>query len=517
MNDSPRYATLQDYVRVLRKHRILIAAITILAAVVTVVYSLSQSKVYEATADLAFRDVLADLDIFSGDDSVPEIAPVTRATINAQTLTRPEVTSRVRKELDTELSSAELADSISTQVNVQTTLVEVTAEAGDAEFAADLANAYAVAALRVGTQFELGRIRESAKILRKQIDEAREDLPLSAFQVGSLSNQLLRVEQLLENAEPVSIASRATEPDSPISPRPVRNTLLGALVGLLVGLLAAFVRDALDRRVRSPHDVNHELGKPVLGRVSETAFGYHGLVPKDGLLMRPEDFEAFRVLRTNLAYLKEGGPRTLLVTSANAEEGKSTVSVAIASAAAVNGQSVLLVETDLRRASFARRLGVKATPGLTDYLMGNASPSEILQVVKLAEPPVVAGANGGAPAQPGKKPVAKSLVCIAAGTPAATAAELLGGDRFRDFMNKVSRAYDFVVLDTSPMLAVADPLQLASMVDTVLVCVRSDRTTRDQVRATREILGHLPDLSTGAVVTGLKRNDPDGHGYYYGY
>jgi Mrp family chromosome partitioning ATPase len=191
--------------------------------------------------------------------------------------------------------------------------------------------------------------------------------------------------------------------------------------------------------------------------------------------------------------------------------------MSLASAAAVGGQSVLLVETDLRRPCFARRLGINATPGLTDYLQGSASPSDILQVVELVEPPTMAMPNGSTTAMNATAAAKRSLVCLTAGTATATAAELLSGPRFRDFLGKVSRAYDLVVLDTSPMLAVADPLALASEVDVVLVCVRSDQTTRDQVRSSREILSHLPTHKAGAVITGIKGGDPDGYGYYYGY
>lgn len=517
MNDAPRYATLQDYVRVLRKQRLVILVLTAVGAIGALAVSLAQSNEYETTAKISFRDVLSDLDVISGDDSAPEIPAFTRATINAQILTRPEVTARVKEDLGTDLSTGELADAITTRVDAQTNLVELTVRAGSADFAADLANSFADAALRIGTRKERERLREFERIVTRQLKAARKDLPQSTFQVSVLTGQLSRVQSLLEGSAPVEIAQRATEPDDPVSPTPVRNTLLGALVGLLLGLLIAFVRDALDRRVHSAHDVHDELGRPVLGRVSETAFGYHGLFQRGGPLMRPEDFEAFRVLRTNFAYLTEGGPRTVLITSANPEEGKTTVSMGLASAAAVAGQSVLLVETDLRRPSFARRFGVKAAPGLTDYLQGNAAPGDLLQVVGLADPPTAPVPVGAPPRSLVQTRESHRLVVITAGRAVSTPAELLGGERFQEFLDKVSRAYDLVVLDSSPMLAVADPMVISTTVDAVLVCVRANTTTREHVRAAREALAHLPEPSTGAIVTGLKRDGHDGYGYYYGY
>jgi len=109
-----------------------------------------------------------------------------------------------------------------------------------------------------------------------------------------------------------------------------------------------------------------------------------------------------------------------------------------------------------------------------------------------------------------------SLVCIAAGSPVSSAAELLIGERFRHFLRQVSRAYDLVVVDTSPLLAVVDPLELVPQVDGVLVCVRVERATREEVRSTKAALENLPDANIGVVATGLQRGGADTVNYYYG-
>jgi Mrp family chromosome partitioning ATPase len=314
--------------------------------------------------------------------------------------------------------------------------------------------------------------------------------------------------------EPVQIAERAEVPGAPASPQPVRNSILGLSIGLILGLLAAFVRDSLDRRLHSAQEVHDELDLPVLGRVGESAFSYAGLARNGAAPILESEFEAFRMLRMNLSFLAGGRQlRSILVTSALAEEGKSTVSMALASAAALAGQRVLLVESDLRKPSFSRRLGVAREPGLTNYLVGSASPSEILQVVELTKPLPVTSGTSPPQADSGTN---VSMVCIAAGSPVPTAPELLQSERFRDFLGKVSKAYDLVILDGSPLLAVSDPLQIVPMVDGVLVCVRAQQTTREQARAARAALDHLPQRPAGAVLTGLRRGD-EGYEYYYGY
>jgi capsular exopolysaccharide synthesis family protein len=303
----------------------------------------------------------------------------------------------------------------------------------------------------------------------------------------------------------------ATPPTGTASPRPIRDTGIGLALGLVLALLAAFGRDALDRRLRSSHEVHEELGLPVLGRVSRTAFGYAGLARNGLAPMSDVDFEAFRVLRMNLAYLAKGDPvRSVLVTSGLPEEGKSTVSAALASAAVLAGQRTLLVECDLRRPCFARRFGIQPQPGLADYLVGNANPQDILQTVELVEPVRVNGSKGA----PQPSDSAGTLVCIAAGSLVSNPAELLISERFTDFLEKVSKAYDFVVLDASPLLAVVDPMEILPRVDAAIVCVRVQQTTREQARAARVALSTLPDRPMGAVLTGMRRGDPDAYDYY---
>jgi polysaccharide biosynthesis transport protein len=511
--EGPRYGSLADYVRVLRRHRVLVALFTVGFGAIALGLSVVQSPTYEATAQVKFTDPLANLGFIN--DATPTQSPLTLSAEQADLVTRSEATRRVRRKLDTDLSPADLVNSVSTQVGVQTNLVAITGSAGNAELAADIANAYADAARVIGTKDQLERFDAATDEIQRQIDEVREqDLELGEeiLELSPLRQQLAQVEVLKQAAAPVEVVSRASVPGAPVSPATRRNTVLGAILGFVFGLIAAFVRDALDRRLHSSQQAHEELGVPVLGRIADTAMGMPGLVRNGSRPMLDQDFEAFRGLRMNLAALGREGvaPRTVLVTSPLPEEGKSTVSASLASAAAIAGQNVLLVECDLRRPSFARRLGVNREPGLTDYLMGRCSPREILQVVQLSNPTTVNGS------QPSEEP-AGSMVVITAGAPVSNPAELLIAPSFKRFLEKVAKAYDLVVLDTSPMLAVVDPLEIAREVDGVLVCARVRRTTRDQLRAARSALGNLGDRPVGAVVTGIHRGDPDAYDYYYGY
>jgi len=511
--DHPRYATLQDYLRVIRRRRLLIVLITAAFVAVALGVSLAQPTRYTASAQLSFRDPLQDLVLVGGGSQVqPELSTAQRAAINAELVTSPRVSERAQDALDTEIPTGTLVDAIETTVDVRTNLVIVSASWGDPEFAADLANAFANAAKSIGARSARLRLERAQEGLIDELKDAREETPTRGIRISIIEANLQRAQTLLTIANPVEIAQPAQPPGAPSSPRIAQNTILGAILGLVFALIAAFIRDALDRSLHNAQEVHEALGMPVLGRIGESAFSYAGLA-KNGLgVMSETEFEAFRVLRLNLAYLRgENSLRTVLVTSALPQEGKSTVSLALASAAALAGQRVLLVECDLRRPSFSRKLGLPREPGLVDYLLGKATPADILHPVALTEP---ARYNGQAEAIDVRGDT--SMVVIPAGSAVATSSELLRGPRFGTFIAKVSKAYDLVILDGSPLLSVADPLVLASAVEGILICVRVQQTTRDQARAAHSALSHLPERATGAVVTGLRPGD-ETYEYYYGY
>jgi succinoglycan biosynthesis transport protein ExoP len=508
-DDAARYASLTDYIRVVRRHRLLIALVTVAFGVAAFVYSQTRTTKYEAVAQMTFADPFQDLNVVSGNNAVPSDTPAVRAANGATLVTSPRVTRKAQALL----KQPNPACSVAASVLVQTNNVAIKGTCPNADDAALYANRYAKATRAIGNTTARARIDRISDALSNQIQEAKQHpVPgITAQQISSLQQAVSRVTALKEVASPVQIVEPATAPNAPSSPKPIRDTGIGIALGLVLGLLAAFGRDALDRRLHSSHEVHEELGLPVLGRVSHAALGHAGLARNGQPPMSDADFEAFRVLRMNLGYLANGDPvRSVLVTSGLPEEGKSTVSAALASAAELAGQRTLLVECDFRRPCFARRFGISAEPGLTDYLLGQANPQDILQTVELVEPAQLNGTKGSREVNRS----AGTLVCIAAGSRVSNSAELLISDRFTDFLEKVSSAYDLVVLDGSPLLAVVDPMEILPHVDAAIICVRVQQTTREQVRAARIALSTLPHRPMGAVLTGMRRGDPDAYDYY---
>jgi capsular exopolysaccharide synthesis family protein len=228
-------------------------------------------------------------------------------------------------------------------------------------------------------------------------------------------------------------------------------------------------------------------------------------------VLSEDDLEGFRVLRTNIEFLDvDNPPKVLLVTSALPQEGKSTVATGLAAAYAVAGKRTLVVECDLRRPTLATRTGISATPGLSDYLVGRAEPQQVLQSIAPPSGP----ANGN---EASTMTAAVPFVAITAGSPSPQPAELLRSKRCSEFLAQVRDAYDVVLLDTCPLLSVADTLELLPAADAVIICVRASKTTRDQAKAAKAALAHFPTRPSGVVLTGARSHDAGAYPGYYSY
>lgn len=508
MNDAPRYATVQDYLKVVRGQRLLIVLTVLVFGGLALVLSASQTPQYRTSASLSTADESQDTAIL-GTAIAPSTTPEGRAAATAALATRPEVVDRVRSSLRLRATREQVINRVAARAEARTNLVVVEATSSDADFAARLANAFATAMRDQSAADSRKKYADAADVTRASLRRvnriarrSRADRLEQVYNQQSLRDRLSRLESLAQFVEPVQIARTATVDDRPISPTPVRDTFLGLIVGLVLALVAAFLRDALDRRFRDSASIRDELRLPMIGHVRSELLGRTMVSANGRPPLDDEDLESFRIIRSNLEYLDvDHPPKALLVTSGLPEEGKTTVSSAIATAFAVAGRKVLLVECDLRRPTLAKRLGVQPGPGLTNYLSGRATPQEVVQVID------VPGGEGRA-----------TFAVITAGEQVPRPAELLASKRLRDFLEQVTGVYDHVVLDSAPLLSVGDTRELIPRADAVVMCVRVSSTTRDQARAARAALAHFPDRPTGLVVTGIKPGDDVDYDYYsYAY
>jgi Mrp family chromosome partitioning ATPase/capsular polysaccharide biosynthesis protein len=502
-----RYMTLRDYLRVLRRYRIMIALLAVVGAAAGFAAVARQKPVYQASAQVDFQDPTQALSLVGFGSNSPQ-SPAQLASVNAATVTGRAVTGQVKRQLKSPLSVQALTNAISTQVDPQSGLLQISATGSSASAAAQLANTVAGVLVAQDNRHTRAQFAQVAAEIRRRIST----LPRSAaldVQNGPLSfyeNELARMDTLSAFATSAQLAKLAAPPVVASSPSRTRSVLLGLALGLLLGILAAFLRDSLDRRLRHPQDVESSFRLPLLGYVGKRSMGRTAYMSNGGGDKHKADLDLFRILRRNLELLDHHNPpRSILVTSAGPEEGKTTVASSLAFAIAAGGKRTLLIDCDLRRPALARRLGLEGSPGISEYLAGVAPAEAILRTVEFTEPPILASSNGHTPAG-----VPRKLDFIPSGVSTSRAAELLGSSRFKELIERAGEAYDSVVIDSGPLLPVADTLEMLPHVDAIVICARESRTTRDQALAARAALGRFPERPTGVVVTGVK---PRAEGY----
>jgi len=506
MNDAPRYASLRDYLRVIHQHRWVVLVCTVLVGLAALWHAARQDKRYRAESAVELRDISADIALQNG-SALPILPNTAQANALAGQIDSYPLAVRVRDRLNLKVNPNALRGLVNGQVDIRTAQVAIQATAGNAEFAARLANAYAKEAVASVTDDQKHRVKDildSLLVQRRKLASNRKVTEgartLNEIQLNADIN---RLQAMYRSLVPADVSAYADVPGAPFSPKPIRDTFLGLLLGLTIGIILSFIRDSLDRRLRSAADVREHLGFPVIAMFSEDGLGTAAISANGTKPIPAQDLEAVRILRKNLAFLDlDKPPKTVAVTSGLPEEGKSTIASNLALTQALAGRRTLLLECDLRRPSLAHRLGVNERPGLTEYLTGEAQPSDVLQVLPLA-------AGGG------EVETAESLVVITAGGPAPRPAETLDTERFRALLDQLSKVYDSIVIDTAPILPVVDTLALLPHVDSIVVCARTSQTTRDQALAVRSALNHLPPKPTGIVVTGSQ--GPDEAYSYYSY
>ena len=292
-----------------------------------------------------------------------------------------------------------------------------------------------------------------------------------------------------------------------VAPRPVRNVVIAGVLGLVLGLLAAFMRDHFDRGLRTREMVEGAFGVPVIAQIPFAKFRKKDrrIVFWQGV---GEVAEAFRGLRANLQYLAVKRPlRTILFTSASPQQGKTTVTANLALAIARSGATTIVVEADLRRPRLDDAFETSPHPlGLTSVLVGNADVDEAIVDMSL---PTGQLPGGTRVEREGR------LSYLPAGPQPPNPSELLSSLQMRKLLDQLALSYDYVLIDTPPVLLVSDALELARHVDGVVLVVRRNNATKDEARELRALVERLDVTLVGAVFTDV--TPAGGYGTYGGY
>jgi polysaccharide biosynthesis transport protein len=311
----------------------------------------------------------------------------------------------------------------------------------------------------------------------------------------------------------IRVVDQARVLDTPTRPQPLINLGIGASVALIIGVLVAFVREALDNKIHTIEDVRQSVGIRAVSMVPIAEGNDHSMLgsfvsvfgtnPKSRYLDGPANFlmdepaseqsEAFRGIHTAVMLSQpERPPRVLLVVSSLAGEGKTTVAINLAVALAQQGRTCIL-DADLRRPSIARALHTKQTVGLGDYLADPVPLESVLTPV----------------------PDLMTLTVVAAGRTLSDPGRLINSENMRLLVRNLRRLYDFVVIDSPPLLSYADGRALAPFVDGVVFVGRAGATTREAMARSMELLREVHSAPVLEVV--LNGASTESQSYAYGY
>ena len=308
------------------------------------------------------------------------------------------------------------------------------------------------------------------------------------------------------------VVDSAQVPKGSIKPRIVLNLALGLFLGTGLGVGLAFFREYLDDTIKTEEDVEQYLHLPTVGVIpaiqlngSERQNGKSSLpggpqastslILKDqgkGEYNQHSIYEAFSSLRASVLLSGSPAPKTLLVTSALPQEGKTTTTVNLAAAFARLGtKKTMVVDCDMRRPSIHKATGVKKEPGLAQYLTGQLDLNEVIKVV----------------------PDIPNMHVITCGPIPPNPAELLISSALGELLTRLSSEYEFVLMDSPPIVGVSDARILASQVDGVILVTLANKTPREAVRDAQALLA-----SASGRVLGVSLNQVDlaqgGYGYY---
>ncbi len=484
---------------VARRRIWVIVACTLIAGGAALTFSLLQTEQYDATSSLLFRDTGFDSSFLGGQAAGAEDADRQAAT-NLSLVTLDAVAALAAAELDGDLTGSEVSAGVTVASEGSSNIISITATDPDPQLAADLANAFATSYVAFRKETDRNKVAEVLALIRREFQDlnarqrASQEGQDLALEIGRL--RTLRALQT-GNAEVVQTAS---VPTSPSIPRTRRNLALGLFIGFLIGIGTAYVLERSDRRLRSVDQLEGIQGTPLLATVPESGTLEQGTSTADSASVLPmAEAEAFRMLRTRLRYFNvDREVKVVLATSASQGEGKSTVSWNLAAIVADAGGSTLLIETDFRRPTAAKRHGLAPSPGLTELLSKQAGLDEAIQ-----KAPVQAISTS--------EHESAAMDVITAGAPPPSPIDLLGSKQLQTTLDELRQRYDLIVVDTPPILTVADAIPLTTIVDGVLVVVSIGLTTSDDLD---RVLASLADFD--APVLGLVANRvAEGAGYYY--
>lgn len=439
-HDESRPMTLNEYVDTLRRHWLLIIVVTLLAGLAAYGLARTLPKQYQSTAS-----VLVIATTATNTSEVAQGSNYAQNVVQSYALlaTSPKVLDPVIRKLELGTTAGELAKVVDAQAPLNTAVINISTQDPDPDQA-------------------------------QRISTAVADSLASA--VAELAPRISG-----KPAITVELIAPAPLPSIPVSPNTRLYLILGGLLGLALSVLFALLRRLMNARINTADDVHDLTGLPVLGEVPMTT--RHETVPASALAS-PSGVvsEALRSIFASLRFIGvDRELKVILVTSSDAGEGKTSVSLGLGLVLAEGGNKVLVVDGDLRRSGIAKLTQLESSMGLTNVLIGDCTIEEAAQPWGV-----------------------ESLHVLGRGVEAPNPGQLVSSGRLGGVINGCRSAYDYVVIDSPPVLSVSDPLWLAPLTDGVVVVGRIGRVSPKELRQTVTSISATKAEVLGVILNGVR-------------
>lgn len=506
---SNRPTTVADYLAILRRRKWIAVVPPVAAAIAAYLLSTGQSPLYRASADLLFKRASV-VTVITGVD--PSGGDPTRYLATQSSIARDPVLAKRISDASgiPGMTPGRVLSESHVTPSADSDIITISVEDEHQADATRLANTYATQFAEFTKEWATTSIDDALTSLQARLKSlAAHGQSDSALYAALLQQQgqLATVGRLMAG---IASVLQPAEGAAQIRPRPRRNAMVGFLFGAVVGLALAFLAEALDRRVRDEHEIDAVLGLPLLARIPAPP---RTLQRTNDLVMLRESSgpqaETFRKLRTSIEFVNaDGAARTIVVTSAMEQEGKSTTIANLAVALARGGRRVAVVDFDLRRPYLSRLFHVGGRPGITDVALKHATLTDALRSIGLGTGiHELASVNGQGPSQNGRTAPEGQLQLLPAGTLPASAGEMLQDPRLFGVLDDLASRFDIVLIDAPPLLAFGDTMALSSHVDAIFAITRLSRVQRPILHEFGRQLENCQARLLGYVLTGVEHSE----------
>lgn len=361
---------------------------------------------------------------------------------------------------------------------------------------------------REAMQNQLTLKKANLEMLDKELGEAKRNMTLKTMddqavmdamqeyqtekkRYDELENQYIAETIRMRAPRPiVEVHSNPVEAQVPSSPNVKLNLIVGAILGILVGVIVAFIFDYMDTSIKSLEDVERNLELPVLGVIPKDVGLIH--VAKDN---HTPDIEAYRILRTNIE-LKKGNTElvTLVCTSANAGEGKTTTVSNLAAVFAQGGYSTLMIDADMRRPHLGKYTNVDARIGLSNYLSSDLRLQDVILQTHI-----------------------DNLYILPSGVVPSDASGLLNSNRMSELLQDMRRRFDVVLIDSPPILGLSDTSLLVNKADATLLVLQPKRLPLKAIVRAKAMIQGAGGRLLGVVMNNVDLSSDTQYQYYTSY